>query len=252
MRNAMQRATAVSIAPGAAAPSAPAAERAAGPSPVGRKRPPKTASKETSMSNQTDDRTLPLADLTAEDIAGALGRLAELEARFSAQAAQPAQQAVLAQVPAPVAAPAPAPVAAAQEPVVSASGGYTKTKLGTVTLVGNVGHSKQIVYKTVGGKSLVEFSLAARTFGSEEPTWYRATMWEAAEDALELVRQGTFVQVKGQGVQSQSHKTGRVFLDVTVQRIAAGPEKGQQLSVAASRSPQRSYFARLWDALRGR
>jgi hypothetical protein len=160
--------------------------------------------------------------------------------RPTARPARFAQQSVLAGVPAP-------------EPVVSASGGYTKTRLGTVTLVGNVGVSKSIVAKRVGGKDLVEFSFAARSFGADQPTWYRCTLWEAPEAELDLVRQGTYLQLRGQAVQSQSHRTGKVFLDVTVQRLAEGPAKGQQFAVAGARSPRSAgYFRRLLDALLGR
>jgi len=217
----------VGLAQPAAQPTRP--ERAAGPS-ASRKDVPMT----------TEDRTLPLpelADLSAEELAGALGRVAS-----QATASAP-QQSVLAQAPV-----APQPV----EPVVTAANGYTKTRLGTVVLVGNVGASRNIVYKRVAGRELVEFSFAARTLGHVEPTWYRCTVWDGAEETLELIRQGTYLQLKGQAVQSQSHRTGKLFLDVTVQRLAEGPAKGQQLTVAATAAAPKGYFARLWDALRGR
>lgn len=232
----------------------------------------------------TADRTLDLPALTAEELAGPLGRtLPRLDptatpdeavealhqetlrqARValrpsnrnpvaSRAAAAAAQQVLLAQLPQ-----APAEAAAPAEPVVSAAGGYTKTRLGTLVLVGNVGASKQILAKRVAGRDLVEFSFAARTLGHTEPTWYRCTLWEGAEETLDLIRQGTYLQLKGQAVQSQSHRTGKVFLDVTVQRLAEGPVKGQPLSVAGAhgavpQEPQtKGYFRRLWDALRGR
>lgn len=238
----------------------------------------------------TEDRTLDLPALSAEELAGPLGRtLPRLDptatpgeavealhqetlrqARValrpsnrnpvaSRAAAAAAQQVLLAQVPRlPQAPAAPAEAAAPVEPVVSAAGGYTKTRLGTLVLVGNVGASKQILAKRVAGRDLVEFSFAARTLGHTEPTWYRCTLWEGAEETLDLIRQGTYLQLKGQAVQSQSHRTGKVFLDVTVQRLAEGPVKGQQLSVAGAhgavpQEPQtKGYFRRLWDALRGR
>jgi hypothetical protein len=212
----------------AVTPGATAQERAGGPIP---------SRKDAQM---TEDRVLPLPELTAEELAGPLGRTLT-EAVASALPASPAQQSVLGQV-------------ASAEPVVSAAGGYTKTRLGTIVLVGNVGAAKNIVAKRVAGRDLVEFSFAARTLGHTEPTWYRVTVWGGDEATLDLIRQGTYLQVKGQAVQSQSHRTGKVFLDVTASRIAEGPAKGQQLSVAGSldRNPQRGYFARLWDALRGR
>lgn len=211
---------------------APRAERAVRPSPSG------TASNQyrKEMPRMTEDRVLDLpsdeesARQLAEIAAGPLGRVVASQAP-----AAPAQQDVLAGVPA-----------------VSAANGYTKTRLGTLVLVGNVGASRNILYKTVGGRALVEFSFAARTLGHTEPTWYRVTVWEAPETTLELIRQGTYLQLKGQAVQSQSHRTGKIFLDVTAQRIDEGPAKGEQLTVAASQAPGRGYFARLWDALRGR
>jgi hypothetical protein len=252
MSTAMSRALAESVAPKRAP-----RKRAAGPSR------PVVSRKEFAV---TEDRVLDLpsdeesaAQIAAEIAVSAAGRQsvpdAVLEAlrqetlrqvqantrpaaRRSARPASAPQQAVVAQVPTP-------------QPVVEAVGGYTKTHLGTVVLVGNVGASKNILAKRVAGKDLVEFSFAARTFGVAEPTWYRVTLWEGDEATLDLVRQGTYLQVKGQAVQSQSHKTGKVFLDVTAQRIAEGPVKGQQLSVAGS-VQTKGYFARLWDALRGR
>jgi hypothetical protein len=252
MSTAMSRALAESVAPKRAP-----RKRAAGPSR------PVVSRKEFAV---TEDRVLDLpsdeesaAQIAAELAVSAAGRQsvpdAVLEAlrqetlrqvqvntrpaaRRSARPAPVAQQAVIAQVP--------------QAPQIEAVGGYTKTHLGTVVLVGNVGASKNILAKRVAGKDLVEFSFAARTFGVAEPTWYRVTLWEGDEATLDLVRQGTYLQVKGQAVQSQSHKTGKVFLDVTAQRLAEGPVKGQQLSVAGSVQPSKGYFARLWDALRGR
>ena len=213
---------------------APRAERAVRPSPSG------TASNQyrKEMPQMTEDRVLDLpsdeesARQLAEIAAGPLGRVV---ASHSSTPASAAQQSVLSDVPA-----------------VSAANGYTKTRLGTLVLVGNVGASRNILYKTVGGRALVEFSFAARTLGHTEPTWYRVTVWEAPETTLELIRQGTYLQLKGQAVQSQSHRTGKIFLDVTAQRIDEGPAKGEQLTVAASQAPGRGYFARLWDALRGR
>ena len=225
-------------------PLAKTGERAARPSP--RVKPTKAVSKEKNMS---PDRTLEIADVPADVLAAyeaeAASR-ANASAFASARVASAAQQDVLGQIPTPV-----APV---EQPVVSASGGYTKTRLGTMVLVGNVGHSRNIVAKRIGERDLVEFSLAARAFGApkDEPTWYRVTVWDGDEATLDLIRQGTYLQVKGQGVQSQSHKTGKIFLDVNASRIAAGPEKGQQLSVAGSVVPQRGYFRRLFDALFGR
>lgn len=178
----------------------------------------------------TPDRVLDVPDLTAD-------QLAAHEAVASGRAAHPAQQAVLGGVP--------------QQPVVSAANGYTKTRLGLITLVGNVGSSRQIVSKRVAERDLVEFSFAARAFGQDAPTWYRVTAWQQPDAVLDLVRQGTYLQLKGQAVQSQSHRTGKIFLDVTASRIEPGPQKGEQLQVAASRS-QKGYFGRLWDALRGR
>lgn len=215
-------------------------KRAARPSPSVN---PTKSSKEQPV---TADRTLDLPPLSAEELAGPLGRTvpafadareaALAEAVASAQPASAPQQDVLSGVPG-----------------ITASNGYTKTRLGTLVLVGNVGASKQILAKRVAGRDLVEFSFAARTLGHTEPTWYRCTLWEGAEETLDLIRQGTYLQLKGQAVQSQSHRTGRVFLDVTVQRLAEGPVKGQQLSVAGTvPTAPKGYFRRLWDALRGR
>lgn len=233
MSSPMQRAKDLSLVPIAAT-----GERAARPSP--RVKPTKTKE----MQHMSPDRTLEIADVPADVLASYEAESASTAA--SRATASAPQQAVLGQIP--------TPVAPAEQPVVSASGGYTKTRLGTMVLVGNVGHSRNIVSKRIGERDLVEFSLAARAFGApkDEPTWYRVTVWDGDEATLDLIRQGTYLQVKGQAVQSQSHRTGKVFLDLTAQRIAEGPTKGQSLSVAGSVPQQRGYFRRLLDALFGR
>jgi hypothetical protein len=217
--------------PGPRPKRTPRAERAAGPIP---------SRKDAQM---TEDRVLSLPDVPTEAVMLAEARRIAEAAVASATPASAPQQAVL------------AGVAPSQEPVVSASNGYTKTRLGTIVLVGNVGASKNIVAKRVAGRDLVEFSFAARTLGADAPTWYRVTVWDGDEATLDLIRQGTYLQIRGQAVQSQSHRTGRVFLDVTASRLAEGPAKGQQLTVAggAPQAPSgKGYLARLWDALRGR
>lgn len=257
MSTAMTRALAESVAPERAP-----RKRAAGPSR------PEVSRKEIPV---TEDRVLDLpsdeesaAQIAAELAVSAAGRQSVPDAVLEALRQEtlrqvqvntrPAARRRSAQTPVvPIASARPA--SAPQQAVIGsieAVGGYTKTHLGTVVLVGNVGASKNILAKRVAGKDLVEFSFAARTFGVAEPTWYRVTLWEGDEATLDLVRQGTYLQVKGQAVQSQSHRTGKVFLDLTAQRLAEGPVKGQQLSVAGSVQPSKGYFARLWDALRGR
>jgi Single-strand binding protein family len=218
MSDAMTRALSASIAPRAAG-------RAAGPSARARR----VARKELPV---TEDRTLNLPAIATDVPHVSAEAVAAHESARSAVAASAPQQAVL-------------------ESAISAENGYTKTRLGTIVLVGNVGASKNILYKRVAGKDLVEFSFAARTFGADQPTWYRVTVWDGAEATLELIRQGTYLQVKGQAVQSQSHRTGKVFLDVTASRVAEGPAKGEALSVAGAQ-PQRGYFRRLLSALLGR
>jgi hypothetical protein len=227
--NAMQRAKDLSIAPSTA-------ERAAGPS-------ARSKSRKESPVKQRPALTAPSAEdqvLDLPDVAPDRAALAALLAPVASAAPAPvAQQAVLGSVPVPPAAPT------------EIAGGYTRTRLGRVDLVGNVGHSRNIVYKQVGGRSLVEFSVAVRAGrAADAVTWYKATLWDGTEAQLDLVRQGTYVEVVGDAVQSVSHRTGKTFLDVTVRQLAEGPAKGERL--ASSPAAPKGYFRRLLDALLGR
>jgi len=106
--------------------------------------------------------------------------------------------------------------------------------ISTITITGNMTRDPE-QKTTGGGRSVVEFTVAngrwRREAGSEQPTFYRVSIWNEGQMAylMSKAQRGTFVTVSGE--YDQVNKGDKVYNDISKASFKLGArQKGQQVA----------------------